>query len=145
MVVAMPALSTTRWVLNNADSGPGSLRQAIADAKPGDVIRIPSSGPAPLTIALTSGELLIDKNLSILGPGENLLTISGSSNSRVFHNTPGVSCTLSGMTIQEGSVSSVAGIPDSCGGAILNDNGSMSLSHCMLVYNYATRGGGVFN
>ncbi len=37
-------------VTNTADSGPGSLRQAIADAPPGDTIVVPAG-----TYTLTSG------------------------------------------------------------------------------------------
>ena len=48
-----------------ADSGPGSLRQAIVDAFPGDRINFIVTG----TIALTSGQLVVDKDLTITGPG----------------------------------------------------------------------------
>jgi len=44
-------------------------------------------------ITLTSGQIVIDKGLTIQGPGANLLTISGNNSSRVFNVTaasPGV-------------------------------------------------------
>ncbi|HLO47523.1 MAG TPA: hypothetical protein VK211_03760, partial [Kamptonema sp.] len=53
-------------VTNNNDSGTGSLRAAIASAAPGDTIVFDAS-LANQTIALTSGQLIIDKNLIIDG------------------------------------------------------------------------------
>ena len=58
-------------VVNLNDSGTGSLRQALADANDGDTIDFAVSG----TIGLTSGELVIDKNITISGPGSNSLTV----------------------------------------------------------------------
>ena len=54
------------------DSGSGSLRQAILDASSGDTINF---APSVTTVTLTSGELVIDKNLTITGPGANRLTV----------------------------------------------------------------------
>ena len=68
------------WI-DLADSGPGSLRQAILDAVPGAMIVISNAG----TLTLTSGELLIDKDLVIVGPGARLLAISGTNMNRVFN------------------------------------------------------------
>ena len=66
------ASAATITVTNNNDSGAGSLRQAIADAASGDTINFADSLNAQ-TITLTSGELLINKNLTITGPGANQL------------------------------------------------------------------------
>ena len=62
----------TLEVTNGSDDGPGSLRQAIRDATPDSTIEFTFTG----TISLTSDELLIDKNLTIMGPGSSMLTIS---------------------------------------------------------------------
>src|SRR5690606_27888979 len=59
----MPTLTVT----NTNDSGPGSLRQAIADAGFGDTIIFDL--PLPATITLTSGQLVVSNNLTIEGPG----------------------------------------------------------------------------
>ena len=75
------ANAATITVTNLNDNGPGSLRQAIADAAPSDTINFSVTG----TIALTSGELNIDKDLAIVGPGVNELSISGGNNSRVIN------------------------------------------------------------
>ena len=49
-------------VANTNDSGPGSLRQAISDAPPGETITVPAG-----TYTLTSDELTIEKSLTISG------------------------------------------------------------------------------
>jgi hypothetical protein len=61
------ASSDTLTVVNTNDDGPGSLRQAIADAAAGDTIDFDL--PTPAVIGLTSDELFIDKSLTIAGPG----------------------------------------------------------------------------
>src|SRR5436190_18847208 len=83
--------ATTLIVTTTADSGAGSLRQALADANNGDAIQFDPAlnGQA---ISLTSGELAIDKNITITGPGPNLLAVSGPSGLnviRIFHVVPG--------------------------------------------------------
>ena len=78
----------TLTVTNTNDSGAGSLRQAIADAGRGDTINFNLSN-CPCLITLTSGELVIGKDLTIIGPGANLLTISGNNASRIFFINPG--------------------------------------------------------
>ena len=65
---------------NLNDSGAGSLRQAIADASASDTIDFNVTGK----IILTSGQLTINKDLTISGPGEDQLTISGNDVSRVL-------------------------------------------------------------
>src|SRR6516225_3437124 len=72
-------LPSTFTVLNLADSGPGSLRQAILDAnaQPGaDTIQFAHGLHG--TIALTSGELDITDDLTIDGPGAGRLAVSGN-------------------------------------------------------------------
>src|SRR5262245_15516733 len=76
------ALSTLT-VLNNHDLGAGTLRGTIAHARDGDTI-VSDPSLNGQTIALTSDELAIKKNLDIEGPGASLLAISGSDNYRIF-------------------------------------------------------------
>ena len=94
---------TSPIVTTNADSGAGSLRQAISDACDGATITFDMSQVvSPITLA--SGELPIDKSLTIQGPGASQLTISGNTVTRVFRVTmpsPGA-VTLSGLTIANG-------------------------------------------
>ena len=69
--VAIPLHAATITVTNTNDPGPGSLRQALADANDGDTINFAVSG----TIALTSGELLVAKSVTISGPGTAILNV----------------------------------------------------------------------
>ena len=96
-LAARPGGAATITVTNAADSGAGTLRQAIATAAPGDTIDFAITG----MIVLTNGELAINANLSIVGPGQTLLTISGNNASRVF-NISAVTVNLSGLTIANG-------------------------------------------
>ena len=76
-------------VYNTNNSGAGSLRQAIADNTAlGGGNTIIFSNVVAGTITLTSGELLITKNVTILGPGANVLAVNGNfpnTTNRVFH------------------------------------------------------------
>jgi hypothetical protein len=132
---AVPAFAATITVTSLADSGPGSLRDSIASASPGDTINFGVTG----TITLTSGELLISKNLTISGPGTtNSVAIDGGSNSRVFEIAIGTTVVISGLTVQNGGVGDF-------GGGILN-NGVLTLSNTTLTVNYAfLAGGGIYN
>ena len=65
-------LLSTLTVINNNDSGSGSLRATIAAATSGDTIDF-SSKLNGQTITLTSGELTIGVNLTIDGPGAGQL------------------------------------------------------------------------
>ena len=92
--------ATTITVLNNNDNGSGSLRQAVASAGSGDSIVF---APAVTgTIALTGGELDVNQNLTVTGPGAATLAISGSTNSRVFNIGSNVTVTISSLTICNG-------------------------------------------
>src|SRR5262245_59643710 len=80
-LASMPMVSAaTITVSHTKDSGPGSLRRAIQNAAPGDTINFSATG----VITLTGGELLIAKNLSIVGPGSSILAVSGNTSTRVF-------------------------------------------------------------
>src|SRR6266571_8497374 len=91
----LQASAATITVINTSDSGAGSLRQAISDSSSGDTINFDSSLNGQ-TITLTSGELLIDENLTITGPGANLLAVNGNAADRVFEIISGIDVTISG-------------------------------------------------
>jgi hypothetical protein len=61
------AVFATTWTVNNADSGDGSLRDALAGAADGDTIILPSGATIILSTALT-----MDKSLVIKGNGATL-------------------------------------------------------------------------
>ena len=122
-------LLSTVIVTNNADSGPGSLRDAIANASSGDTIVFADSVKNE-TITLTSGELAVNKSLDIEGPGSNHLTISGNNSSRVFDVSGSGNVTIAGLTITAGKAT--------VGGAILeNTTGSVSVNNCAVINNEA--------
>jgi hypothetical protein len=135
-------LPSTLTVLNNLDSGAGSLRAEIAAAKSKDTIVFAPS-LAGQTINLTSGELLIQKNLTIAGPGAGQLTVSGGGNSQVFEVAARAKVTMSGLTISNGSAIGLNGGPE-LGGGILN-HGTLTVSGCTLSSNHALYGGGIAN
>src|SRR4029078_11949360 len=80
--ISIPAHAGTITVTNTNDSGPGSLRQALIDAQDGNTIAFDLSLPA--TISLTSGELFINKSITVSGPGANLLTVARAQNAPAF-------------------------------------------------------------
>ena len=72
------------------DGGPGSLPSAIAAASDGDTIHFDAALNGQ-TVALTSDELAIAKNITISGPGPNVLAVSRDQTApffRIFHVTP---------------------------------------------------------
>ena len=84
---AAAAQGATITVFNGNDSGAGSLRQAIFDASSGDTINF--ALPQGVTaIELNSGELLINKNLTIDGPGANKLTVPDKGDRFVLFISP---------------------------------------------------------
>jgi hypothetical protein len=126
-------------VTNTNDSGPGSLRDALAVANDGDIIDATGiSG----TILLTSGELLVSRSITISGPGADNLAVDGGSTSRVFHIGSGTTVTISGVTVFNG----YAGVGVSGGGGIYNDHGTLTVEACTVSDNGAlVNGGGVYN
>ncbi len=95
--LTIPAHATTIVVNNTNDNGPGSLRQALADANDGDTID--ATGISGV-ITLTTGELLGDKSVTINGAGADLLAVDGNAASAVFHVTSIGPVTISDLTIR---------------------------------------------
>jgi hypothetical protein len=137
----VPTASFT--VSNISDTGPGSLRQAILDANSNgvalDEIVFDGTFSTSKTISLTSGQLLIDSNITITGPGANLLTVSGVGNGTNHIFEVGLfTFTISGVTL------SGVNAPALFGGAILN-NGTVNLTNSTVTNNIANRGAGIHN
>jgi hypothetical protein len=166
VVLASPAQAATYTVTNNADSGAGSLRQAIIDANTttgvADTINFDLGSAA--TITLTSGQLpdITDgAGLTIDGGSANI-TISGDNKYRVFD--VGAKLTLSNLTVADGGGGPGAGIrntngtvtlsnstlsgnsADCAAGGIHNLSGTVTVSNSTFSGNSATLvGGGIFN
>src|SRR5438094_8897774 len=104
-------------VTTTADSGPGSLRDAISTAAPGETISFAVTN----AITLTNGELVINKNLIIAGPGAAILaiersTVFGTPAFRIFNIKSGI-VTISGLTVRNGHDDGGVG-----GGALINSS-----------------------
>ncbi|MBX7152481.1 hypothetical protein K1X84_12630, partial [bacterium] len=128
-------------VTNINNTGAGSLRSAVSSAAPGDTI-VFNAGLAGQTITLTSGEILINKNLTIIGLGAANLTVSGNSSSRIFVVTGGVTVTIRKLMLRDGFATGFTH-----GGAIHNDFSTVNLDSCILFSNYADLsdyGGGIY-
>lgn len=156
-------------VTTTADSGAGSLRQAVSDANGNagaDQIVFSGAG-ASGQIVLTGGELAISASddLTITGPGSGALSVSGNDASRIFNITAGGPATIgiSGLTLTHGLSSSGGGALSATGSAAVNlddvkvtnstssapgggiytSNGKLTLSHSTLSGNTGSSGGGL--
>ena len=65
LLMLLPDSSFAAEVLNNADSGPGSLRQTVADTFGGETIMF-SGALSGSTITLTGGQIAVDKGNIVL-------------------------------------------------------------------------------
>ena len=130
--------ATTFHVTNTADSGAGSLRQAVLEANtnPGaDIIVFDASSAG--TITLTSGEIDIAGDVTITGLGAANSIISGNHNSRIFYiynAAASLTVSISGVTMTEGW--------SKAGGAIVNWGNDLTLSGVVLSGNTSVGGGG---
>ena len=100
-------------VSNTNDADPGSLRDAIAAANattaPDNIV---FQSNVTGQIALTTGQITITEPVSILGPGANVLSVSGSNSSRIFNvnlATAGQAVTVSGLTLTNGLAMAASG------------------------------------
>src|SRR5205085_5346944 len=133
--------AATLTATSTADSGAGSFRDIIAAANDGDTIQfaVPLSGQS---ITLTSAEFVIDKNITINGPGPSQLTVQRSEVIgpffRIFHVMPNRAVTIEGLTISNGIAES--------GGGVFSDHATLTINNCIVENSYASeQGGGIFN
>ena len=127
-------------VANNADSGNGTLRQAIQfNESVGGGNSILFSNVVIGTIALTNpaGQLLITKDVTIVGPGAKVLAIDGGYAHRVFELTSSATVRISGLTIARGSAPFAE-----YGGGIHQESGSLTLDDCVVSANFIDHGAG---
>lgn len=136
-------------VTNTADTGAGSLRQAITDAQENDTIDFASDVRG--TILIASGQLLISKALAIQGPGANLLAIDayGTGGRVLVIDAPGKAVTIFGLTFTHGGWFSLKGF---AGGGIWNNSilalTACTVSDCSIISGLGGSsqiGGGIYN
>jgi CSLREA domain-containing protein len=135
--VAVAATLTVNTLSDENDGsctdGDCSLRDAVQVATADDTINFGVTG----TIVLSQGEILIDKDLTISGPGADKLAISGNDASRVFEAYADVN--ISGVTIANAYVGEI-------GGGIFNRYSKvLDVSDCVFSGNDAQGGGAIYN
>lgn len=144
LFAAFSADAASVVVSNTNDDGPGSLRAAVAAAAPADTIEfnIPATDPGydastgVFTIKLTSGEIVIDKHLTITGPHLANVAVSGNHASRILH-VRASKVDISYLAFINGRAKGADGAQDGSGqpgapgvgGAVLND-GALTVTHC---------------
>lgn len=157
VALAFPlAVPAATYVVNKiGDSNDGtcdadcSLREAVAAAVASaddDVIEFdPVVFAAPRTITLSGTEIVIAANgrLDIIGPGADLLTVSGNNASRIIANTANAVTTLSGIRFTEGN--GVGAANNGRGGALYNVGGNLTLDRVIVTGNTSKLGGGGIN
>jgi Bacterial Ig-like domain (group 3) len=120
---AAPFCTTDTVVVNNLDSGAGSLRQAIADACDASTITF-NMATVTSPINLTTAQLTINKNLTITGPGSTSLTIERNAAQatpqfRILNiSISSTTVNISGLTISNGHA------PDGTSGGFAGSTGA---------------------
>ncbi len=127
------------------DSGPGSLREALSlIADDGTITFDPAVAGGTLT--LTSGQLTVDRSVTIVGPPAAPVTISAGGASRVVQIGAGIDVSMSDLVIRDG-------VAAPQGGGILNA-GTLSLDRVTVTENqensagpadFQFGGGGIYN
>jgi predicted outer membrane repeat protein len=138
---AEPEPFTGILVTSSADSGPGSLRQAVIDAEPGEEIRFASD----MTIVLQGDRrgIEVDKDITISGVGRTVV-IEGSGAQRHFTHMPGgpFDLTLAHLTLRNGEPRMGTLLP---GGSIYIGAGSTAtIENVIFTDNLGTNGGAIF-
>ncbi len=150
-VLSTTAMNDYHWGLatwtatNNANTGVGSLRAALASAQNGDIVTF-STG---MTVQLTS-ELLINKSVYVDGDLNNDgvadVTLDGQYKTRVVEVASGSTVTLDGLVITRGLVAGNGGnggygATGAMAGGIFNA-GILTLKNVTVTSNAASGGGG---
>ncbi len=131
--------SATITVANNANTGAGSLRAAIAAAASGDVIVFASSlANQTITLAATL-EIPVAKSLTIDGGAAANLTISGNNAVRVFLLK---STSVQPTTLNLKNIRIINARTNEYGGGIKSEHqGMMNFENCIFNNNRADEGG----
>lgn len=153
------------------DSGPGSLRSALAQAAAvsgAQALRLsPSLSGGQITLA---SEIVVNDSAGVTLDATGLpggLTLAATNGSRHFRVPAGSQLTLAGLTLRDGRASgedrggsirnegtlnatgcrftsNSAPLPNSAGGAIYNE-GTLTFARCVLISNHAQIAAGLYN
>jgi hypothetical protein len=138
----------TFTVSTTADSGPGSLRDAINQSNAAAGSNLIQFAPGVTgTITLTTGELLINNSVSILGPGAGVLSISGNNASRIFDvsgpSSNRITVDIAGLTMTNGNGNAtLSGLKDG-GGILATGLTSLTVQDSIIENCVGNDGGGI--
>ncbi len=152
LVVSTSVPAATIVVTATTNSGAGSLRQALIDANHGDTVTFDL--PAPSTIAVPS-VLSISKDITLRGPGRDMLILDGGSSSGVIQ-VGGADAVIAGLTLRHGrnfglrnlgrAVLRDCAVTGNVGGGGLENQGNLTISECVFQDNRSSvDGGGIYN
>ena len=124
-------------VTATADAGSGSLRETLVTTAPGGSLTFDASLSGQ-TIILTSGELLLNKDITIDGSSlTDGLTLSGNSSSRILKISLGTTVVLDSLTF-------IDGVSALNAGAIIT-RGNTTIRRCAFTNNTAATNGGAIS
>lgn len=128
LVIALFAVSYTNaatfTVTNTDDSGPGSLRQAAADASANvndedDIVF--DASLAGETIVLTTGRIILSGPVNVIGPNPGSITVSGNDSSGIFLFSLGIGTTVSNVS----NINFINGLESCLGNNCISDGGAV--------------------
>jgi hypothetical protein len=160
-------------VRNTSDATAGSLRAVVAGVQPGSTVTFLNSLSGQV-ITLTSGEIVIDKDISIFGLGQDVLTVRpdnintaaiggiqpqvdvdfpGPVNKRIFHiknsnSNTSATVVIQSLTLQDGLVQKYSDVPNpnpTGGGCILADADTTKLTLNNLAFNRCWVAGSLYS
>lgn len=134
LMIESTARANTCIVTSLADSGPGTLRDAIV-AQTCDVISCNVRGQ----IGLTSGELSIKRSLTITGPGASLLTVTVLPYPSADINTFGIFRVNVGQTVVISGLN-LSNVRCFCEAAAIANRGTLTINNVTIAKNL-NRGG----
>lgn len=139
-VASASAMAATLTVTKLEDTDDGvcnadcSLREAVLAGNSGDTVLFAADVRG--TSTLTMGDLVIDRPLTIAGPGQSALTISGGDTQRIFTVATSGALTASGLTFAHGKGQYYAPLGVDAAGVVLN-SGDFAFTDCTFADNHA--------
>jgi Cdc6-like AAA superfamily ATPase len=117
------------------ETGAGSLSQAVQTAEPGAMITFKPGLRG--TIHLQEQDLVINKNLSIVGPADQSILITSGNTGSKIHILTGADVTFANLQLKDSHIH---------GSGFLLNEGMMTLRNCTVSGNSSDyNGGGIFN